>query len=166
MIDTTTLIAALAIGAGATLCIDAWNLFLARAFGIRSLDYCLLGRWVAHLRRGVVRHSSIAAADSQKGECALGWAAHYGIGVMLSVAFIVGVAPAWLSRPTLPTAVLYGVATVVFPFFILQPALGLGVASSATRNPAQARLKSLATHTVYGVGLYAWAHVAGGLLAR
>ena len=66
----------------------------------------------------------------------------------------------------LPLAVAYGVATVVFPFFVLQPALGLGVASAATRNPAQARLKSLATHTVYGVGLYAWAHVAGVLLAR
>ena len=166
MTDAPTLLSALAIGAGATLCIDAWNLFLARAFGVRSLDYCLLGRWVAHLPRGVVRHRAIAAAEPRRRECALGWAAHYGIGASLSLALVLWVAPGWLARPTLVLAVAYGVATVVFPFFVLQPALGLGVASAATRNPAQARLKSLATHTVYGVGLYAWAHVAAVLLAR
>lgn len=33
-------------------------------------------------------------------------------------------------------------------------AIGLGVAASRTPRPAQARLKSLATHSVFGVGLY------------
>jgi hypothetical protein len=51
-------------------------------------------------------------------------------------------------------ALLYGIGTVVFPFFILQPSLGLGIASSRTPKPMQARLKSLMTHTVFGVGLY------------
>jgi hypothetical protein len=46
------------------------------------------------------------------------------------------------------------VSTVVFPLFVMQPALGLGVGSSKTANPTQARLKSLATHAVFGVGLY------------
>ncbi|MBA3260744.1 MAG: DUF2938 family protein [Gemmatimonadales bacterium] len=31
---------------------------------------------------------------------------------------------------------------------------GLGIAASRTPNPTQARLKSLVTHTVFGVGLY------------
>jgi hypothetical protein len=51
-------------------------------------------------------------------------------------------------------ALLYGIGTVVFPFFIMQPSLGLGVAASKTAKPMQARLKSLVTHTVFGVGLY------------
>src|SRR4051812_6187825 len=33
------------LGVGATLAIDLWALLLRRGFGIRSLDYCLLGRW-------------------------------------------------------------------------------------------------------------------------
>jgi Protein of unknown function (DUF2938) len=57
-------------------------------------------------------------------------------------------------RPAPGPALLYGLATVVFPFFVIQPAFGLGVAGSRTPNPLQARLKSLATHTVFGVGLY------------
>lgn len=160
------LVAGLAIGVGATLCIDAWNLFLARAFGVRSLDYCLLGRWVGHLPSGVIRHQSIAAAEARPYECAVGWLAHYAIGASLALAFVMWLAPDWIGHPTLAPALLYGVGTVVFPFFVLQPSLGLGVASSATRNPAQARLKSLATHTVYGVGLYAWGRVTAWLLAR
>jgi hypothetical protein len=60
----------------------------------------------------------------------------------------------WVVRPTFGRALLYGIATVVFPFFILQPALGLGVAASRAPRPARARVKSLATHTVFGIGLY------------
>jgi hypothetical protein len=60
----------------------------------------------------------------------------------------------WLARPTWPPALLYGVGTVVFPLFILQPSFGLGMAASRTPKPMQARLKSLVTHTVFGVGLY------------
>jgi hypothetical protein len=60
----------------------------------------------------------------------------------------------WLERPTLLPALLYGIGTVVFPFFIMQPSFGLGIAASRTPNPTQARLKSLVTHSVFGVGLY------------
>lgn len=158
--------AALAIGVAATVALDLWNLFLARVFGIRSLDFCLLGRWVSHLPRGVVHHASIASAEPHPRECIVGWVAHYGIGVSLAVAFTAWVSPGWLQHPTLGVAVLYGVATVVFPFALLQPALGLGFASAATRHPWRARLKSLATHTMYGVGLYAGGRVALWMAGR
>jgi hypothetical protein len=36
----------------------------------------------------------------------------------------------------------------------MQPAFGLGVAASKAASPTQARLKSLATHSVFGIGLY------------
>jgi len=146
--------AAVAIGVGASLLMDAWNLLLKRAFGIPSLNYCLLGRWFLHMPEGTFSHSSIAAASPRRFECAAGWVAHYTIGVVLALVFL-ALAPAdWLERPTLLHAFLYGVGTVVIPLFVLQPSLGLGVASSKTPKPAQARLKSLGTHVVFGVGLY------------
>ncbi|HKT59649.1 MAG TPA: DUF2938 domain-containing protein [Gemmatimonadales bacterium] len=157
MIGAAHLLGAVAIGIGATLVMDLWNLFLKRAFGIPSLDYCLLGRWVRHLPGGTVRHANIRAAPIKAHECTVGWMTHYAIGVALAIGFVVLTSGAWLARPTLLPALLYGIGTVVFPFFILQPSLGLGVASSRTPNPAQARLKSLATHGVFGVGLYLWA---------
>jgi hypothetical protein len=148
------LIGAAAVGIGATLLMDLWNLFLKRAFGILSLNYCLLGRWLRLLPQGTFRHASIAAAPRQPFECSTGWIAHYSIGIAFAIAFVVLVSGDWLARPTLLPALLFGVGTVAFPYFILQPSLGLGIAASKTPMPGQARLKSLATHTVFGIGLF------------
>ena len=153
---------AIAIGVGATLLMDLWNLFLKRAFGIPSLNYCFLGRWVLHIPAGKLRHASIANAAPKRYECRIGWLTHYTIGVSLAIVFVGVMSRQWLAGPTLLPALLYGLATVVFPFFVLQPSLGLGVASAKTANPTKARLKSLATHFVFGLGLY----VTASLLSR
>ena len=154
IIAANELLGAIAIGIGATLTMDLWNLLLKLTFSIPSLNYCLLGRWVRHMPEGTLRHASIAAAPRKAHECTVGWITHYSIGVALGIGFVVLATGNWLARPTVLPALLYGIATVVFPFFIMQPSLGLGVAASRTPNPTQARLKSLATHSVFGVGLY------------
>jgi DUF2938 family protein len=148
------ILGAIAIGIGATLVMDLWNLFLSRTFNIPSLNYCLLGRWLSHMPGGTLRHASITAAPQKPFECMLGRIAHYTIGVVLALVFVVLASGDWLARPTLLPALLYGIGTVVFPFFIMQPSFGLGIAASRTPKPTQARLKSLVTHTIFGVGLY------------
>jgi hypothetical protein len=153
-IEANHILGAIAIGIGATLVMDLWNLFLKLTFGIPSLNYCLLGRWLRHMPGGTFRHASITAAPQKPLECTVGWIAHYTIGVVFALVFVGLASGDWLVRPTVMPALLYGIGTVVFPFFVLQPSLGLGVAASRTPKPAQARLKSLATHTVFGVGLY------------
>ena len=148
------ILGAMAIGIGATLVMDLWNLFLKRMFAVPSLNYCLLGRWIRHMAGGKLRHASITVATQKPGECTVGWVAHYTIGVMFALVFVGLMSGDWLVRPTLPPALLFGIGTVVFPFFILQPSFGLGIAASRTPKPAHARLKSLVTHTVFGIGLY------------
>jgi Protein of unknown function (DUF2938) len=152
--ETNDILGVMAIGVGATLVMDLWNLFLKRTFSIASLNYCLLGRWLRHMPGGTVRHASITAAPRKPLECTVGWIAHYTIGIVLALVFVALASGDWLARPTALPALLYGIGTVVFPFFIMQPSFGLGIAASRTPNPTQARLKSLVTHTVFGVGLY------------
>jgi Protein of unknown function (DUF2938) len=163
-IEANDILGATAIGIGATLVMDVWHLFLRRTFSIPSLNYCLLGRWVRHLPEGTLRHANITAAPQKPLECTVGWLAHYSIGVVLALVFVGFTSGEWLARPTLLPALLYGVGTVVFPFFILQPSFGLGVAASRTPNPTRARLKSLVTHTVFGVGLYVCALAVSSVL--
>jgi hypothetical protein len=154
MIEAQHIPETIAIGLGASLVMDLWNLFLRRAFGIPSLNYCLLGRWLRHMPGGTVMHANIAAAPAKSFECPVGWIAHYTIGVVFALVFVALASDDWLTRPTVLPALLYGIGTVVFPFFIMQPSLGLGIAASRTPKPMHARLKSLATHAVFGVGLY------------
>ncbi len=156
-IDAPVLRSAIVIGIGATLAIDIWNLFLKRAFSIPSLSYCMLGRWLRHMQDGAFRHASIGAASPKSFECVVGWVAHYTIGVVFALGFVVLASAGWLARPTAVPALLYGLGTVVFPLFIMQPSLGFGIAGSRTPNPPRARLKSLGTHAVFGLGLYACA---------
>jgi hypothetical protein len=152
-------LAAVLIGLGATLFIDLWALFLRRAVSVRSLDYCLLGRWVLYMPQGTIVHDNIAATPAKPHECKVGWTAHYLIGTGLGLVFVLLASEAWLARPTLLPALAFGIATVLVPFLTLQPSFGLGIAASKTPHPNMARLKSLMTHTVFGVGLYAWAYL-------
>jgi hypothetical protein len=153
-IEANDFLGAIAIGIGATLVMDLWNLFLKRTFSIPSLNYCLLGRWFRHMPGGTLRHSNITAAPQKPLECTVGWIVHYSTGVAFAIMFVVIASGDWLVRPTMLPALLFGIGTVVFPFFIMQPSFGLGVAASKAPKPTQARLKSLATHSVFGLGLY------------
>jgi DUF2938 family protein len=47
----------------------------------------------------------------------------------------------------------------VAPFLLMQPGMGAGIAASRTPRPVAARLQTLVTHGIFGLGLYAagWA---------
>ena len=94
----------------------------------------------------------------------MGWIAHYMIGIMFAIAFVALVGNNWLQHPTLIPAITFGIGTVLMPFFIMQPAFGLGFAASKTSNPTQARLRSLMNHTVFGAGLYLFALLVNWLI--
>lgn len=143
-------IRAVLIGAGATLLMDLWALLLKR-FGIPSLNFAMLGRWIGNLPRGRL---SVKEAAPVRGELWIGWGAHYAIGVSFAALLLALYGLEWARHPTPLPALLIGVSTVVAPLFILQPALGAGIASSKTPRPVFNCVKSLLTHTVFGAGLY------------
>lgn len=153
----------LLIGIGATLVMDGWALLL-RQFGIPSLDFALLGRWLGHLARGRWLHASIAKSSPIHGERGIGWLAHYGIGIGFAALLVSMSGLAWARSPTLAPALIVGVVTVVAPLFVLQPAMGAGIASSRTPKPLFNSLKSVVTHTVFGLGMYLSALASAALL--
>ncbi|KAF0192325.1 MAG: hypothetical protein FD165_950 [Gammaproteobacteria bacterium] len=152
---------AILVGLGATLFMDLWALILRRAFNIALPNYCFVGRWLRHMPTGTFKHTSIAAAPKKTAECTTGWIAHYLIGAAYALILIIPAASGWLARPTLLPALLVGIGTVLIPYFVMQPCFGLGIAAAKTPNPAQARLRSLMSHTAYGVGLYVSAYPLG-----
>jgi hypothetical protein len=153
-LDNISIAGAVFVGIGAALIMDLWNLFLRRTFSISSLSFCLVGRWLSYMLTGTFTHTNIAAAPQKPGECAIGWTAHFLIGVAFALLLIIPTSGGWLQHPNFLPALLVGVGTVIIPYFVVQPALGLGIASANTPKPTQARLKSLMTHTAFGIGLY------------
>lgn len=151
------------IGVGATLVMDAWALLLQQ-LGVPSLNFALLGRWLGHLPEGQWMHESIARAAPVRGELLIGWCAHYSIGITFSALLLSTFGLKWARSPSVVPALFIGMVTVLAPWLILQPALGAGIASSRTGAPIFNSMKSLVTHTVYGVGLYLAALATASLI--
>lgn len=141
------------IGIGATAVMDAWLVLLQR-MGVPTLNFALIGRWVGHLLRGRIAHEAIARAQPITGELAWGWLTHYAVGIAFAAALVGLEGLAWTRQPTLVPAVAVGLATVLVPLGLMQPAMGAGFASSKTPTPMKNCLRSLANHTVFGLGLY------------
>lgn len=150
-------ISLIVIACAATALTDLWALLLKR-LGIAGLNMAMLGRWFGHFFQGQWYHASIAQAQPIAYERILGWLLHYLIGIVFALLFFALTGPAWLNQPQLMPALGFALLTVVCPFFIMQPALGLGFAAAKTAAPGQNRLKSLLNHLLFGLGLYlsAW----------
>ena len=150
-------------GVGATALTDFWCLVRQRVFAVPFPNYGFVGRWIAHMARGRFVHVSIAAAVPVSGERAIGWASHYLIGIAFAFVLSATASPEWFHHPTLAPALLVGIGTVAAPFFVMQPAMGAGIAASRTPRPSAARFHSLVMHTIFGISLYVTARLVCSL---
>lgn len=142
------------IGLSATLIMDFWAFFSRKYLGLTPPNYCLVGRWFCYMPKGKWVHHNIVKSTALPGECAVGWLAHYVIGAIYGMALVALTSGEWRHDPSLHVALGFGVATLAFPFLVMQPSFGLGIFSSRALNPREARLKSLLAHIAFGVGLY------------
>ncbi|HEJ9094857.1 DUF2938 domain-containing protein [Serratia odorifera] len=154
MTTTNTIIATCFIGILGTGVMDVWALILRKMFGIKPLDYALVGRWVGLMRHGQFCHRTIITTPPIAGERQLGWLLHYAIGMACAAVLIAAAGWPWLYAPTLAPALLVGVSSVIAPLLVMQPAFGFGFAATKTSSPLQACLRSLMAHGVFGIGLY------------
>jgi hypothetical protein len=155
MNDLTELVLRAAIiGSGGAALMDLWGAIARRLLGIQGLDYALLGRWIGHLPHGRFVHERIASAEPVFGERALGWIAHYAIGIGFALVLLAIWGLEWGRIPAIGPAMLVGMGTILAPWLVMQPAMGAGIAGSRTPNPTATRARNLVTHAVYGIGLY------------
>lgn len=145
---------AILVGVVATGVMDLVALAQSRLFGIPSLDYAMLGRWLAHMPRGRLIHRSIGQSPRIRGEAAMGWSAHYLTGILFTAAFFSLMGQDWTpgAKPVAP--VIFGMATVVAPFLLLQPGMGAGLAARRTSSPWRSRARSLQAHATFGLGIW------------
>lgn len=163
MTTTEVILRATSIGIGATAVMDVWA-FVLRQFGVKSMNFAMLGRWIGHMMKGQWFHESIVTATPIKGEVLLGWSAHYAIGIAFAVLLVLLYGTRWIQAPVLLPALIIGLITVVAPLLVLQPAFGFGIASSKTSAPLFNAIKSVVTHLIYGLGLYLSALTFGRLV--
>lgn len=124
----------------------------------------MAGRWFANLPRGKFIHNTIAKTAPVSNERIIGWTVHYIIGVVYAWMYLVIVNKILATQPSLINAIIFGVVTVVAPWFIMQPGFGMGIMASSAPNPNIKRLMSLSVHFIFGVALFIGWQTTSGIL--
>lgn len=141
------------IGVGATFAIDCFT-FIVSLFGSATRGMIFVGRWLAYMPKGTFLHDTIIETSPAANEQLLGQIAHYCIGVTFAFLLVKMFGEKWLSKPTWRPAFVIALVTLLIPVFILQPALGFGIAFSNMPEQIHLIIKTIAIHTIYGCGLY------------
>lgn len=148
------LIAGALMGIGGTVAMDIWAWMLSR-FGVSPFpNWAMPGRWFGHVFKGRLFHDDIGAVAPVRGELALGWALHYGVGAIYGIVFAVLAGVVWIAKPDFLSVWIFSLITIAAGWFLLQPGMGLGWAAAKTPNPWKVRMLGLAAHTVFAIGMW------------
>src|SRR5262245_1906688 len=119
------------IGVGATVIMDLWLMAL-KMLNLPTMNFALLGRWVGYMPGGGWLHHGIAKSAPVRNELMIGWLTHYAVGICFAGLLVATSGAVWMRYPSLIPAIATGIATAIAPLFIMQPAMGSGIASSKT----------------------------------
>jgi hypothetical protein len=144
----------LAIGIFATVIMDIWATFSNRVLKFPRTNWAMVGRWLGHIQSGKFIHKPIGSSPEIKYENILGWAFHYLVGVIYATLYVVMVIWCFEGNSSLLNAWFFGLVTILSPWFILQPALGLGICAVKAPKPSMVRLQNFAIHSIFGIALY------------
>ena len=157
--ESHVFIVGLIVGLLATLTMDVVAVIALR-FGIagrgpRRTGPDLIGRWIGYLLQGKFRHTDILQTPPLRGELLLGLAAHYSIGIVLTLVYL-GLLAVAHATPTALSAILYGTATTVLPWFLMFPSQGMGWLGLDAPGDAHLARASLFNHIIFGVAIALW----------
>jgi Protein of unknown function (DUF2938) len=155
---------ALIMGVVATMTFDLWAILLQRLIGAPAPDWSLLGRWIGHFGEHKIMHDNIRQSAPVPQEQSIGWLTHYIVGTFFAAILLIAAGADWAHHPTLVPAIIAGLLTVVFVWFVLMPAFGQGIAMS--KNPAASRIRliNIVSHLVLGIGFFIGAHLANQIV--
>ena len=123
-----------------------------------------IGRWFLYMFRGKLTHENINKTPALKNEKIWCFISHYLIGIILAGIYLF----IELMEPTIRNqswmALIFGIATVFFPWFWLLPSIGLGFMASRSKNRLLILRTNLINHTNFGIGLFIWVITAHRLI--
>ena len=140
-------------GVVATVTLDLWQGVVSRVFGLPRTNWALVGRWIGHIPGGRISHEAIATTAPVRHEAIIGWVAHYLVGIAYAAIYLGFLRFVLDWEPGVATALGFGIVTVVAPWFLMQPAMGLGIMGTKTPRPGVVQAQSLSSHAAFGVGL-------------
>jgi hypothetical protein len=148
------MVKAILMGVIATVCMDIWAAIAKHVLRLPTANWSLVGRWFGHMRRGTFIHRPITDSAPISNEMVIGWIAHYVTGLIYGLIYLSIIQIFLQIDPTFKSALIFGLATLIAPWFIMQPAMGAGVFARHTPHPGLMRAVTISMHVVFGCSLF------------
>ena len=115
-----------------------------------------IGRWFLYMFRGKFVHIDIRETPALKNERLWCLISHYLIGIVLAGTYLFLELKLPIIRDQIWLTVLFGIVTVVLPWFWLLPSIGFGFMASKSSIRSLVIRTNLINHTNFGLGLLIW----------
>ena len=145
------------MGIFATFFMDFLAGFLVKRKLIHSfIEPEAIGRWFLSMFRGKFIHKDIHKTPALNNEKLWCFISHYLIGIVLAGIYLF----LEIKEPTIRDhkwmPLLFGITTVILPWFWMLPSMGLGFLASKSPNKSRIIRTNLVNHTNFGLGLFIW----------
>jgi len=91
----------------------------------------MVGRWFGNMAHGQFVQVAMSEAAPFKGELAIGWIAHYAIGIGYGLPLLGLWGKVWLERPTLLPPMILAWVLLVAPYLMMMPGMGMGTSQTS-----------------------------------
>ncbi len=152
--STSLIIQSIVSGIVATVVLDVWQHILRLSAGIPVSNWAIVGRWFAYLPRGRFVHDGITQTPPYPNELAIGWVAHYLVGIAYGFIYVGLMVLALDTTPNLVNGLVFGAISTVVAWFVMMPGLGAGIFAHKTDAAIRSSSLAFAAHVVFGFGLF------------
>jgi hypothetical protein len=143
----------IAVGVFSCVVFDLWQRVFKLLTGIPPSNWAMVGRWLLNLiKNQQVFVNNITAIKSYESELPIGWIFHYFVAILYAVVYFLLMEIKMLN-PGFSDGLIFGIISVIVPWFFFQPALGNGLLASKTPEPLKVCMLALMMHTIFGIAI-------------
>ena len=133
--------------------LDLWQRCLLFFFKVPPSNWAVVGRWLIYfIRSKRWVQSEITKQVRIKNELYIGWAFHYFVAIIYAL-FYFFLYTKGLIGFELTEGLVFGLFSVIIPWFFFMPAMGAGLLGRRTPNPTLACILALGSHGIFGSAL-------------
>ena len=149
------------IGIVSCVVMDLWQRLLKLLYSINSSDWSVVGRWfVLVVSDRQIYNPTIDQVAPIKNELMIGWIVHYSVAILYSIFFYILLAYGICSA-SLINGIIFGLISVVVPWFFFMPVLGKGFLGMKTPSPLMACSLAVGSHIAIGASIGGFYQIFG-----
>ena len=149
------------IGIVSCLAMDMWQRLLKLLYDINPSDWGVVGRWfVLVVSRRKIYNPTIDEEVPIKNELMIGWIVHYSVAILYSVFFFI-LLKYEICGASLMNGIIFGLISVIIPWFFFMPVLGKGFFGIKTPSPFMACSLAVGSHIAIGAPIGGFYQIFG-----